>query len=174
MIPSIARMIREGTGSHIPTLLAAFASTTGPVLEVGAGHYSTPLLHSLCSAAQRKLVTLESDPMWWERFASLSSEIHDIRLLENWDGWESVMTEEPWGLVFIDHAPSEHRPLVLAKVPGSAIAVVHDAQRKDGGQRPAIDSFRYRVFDKPRSRSPWTVALSHQQIPFSERDVRHP
>ena len=53
-------------GSHLPILLRAMKATTGPVLELGAGIYSTPILHALCQIEGRKLVTYESDPEFFE------------------------------------------------------------------------------------------------------------
>lgn len=167
-------MIRvvDGWDSHLPMLLVAFERTTGPVLEFGAGHCSTPLLHALCHAQKRPLLTLESNPEWWAKFEPLATEDHEIRLLEDWIGWEGAYAEREWGLVFIDHSPSDHRVKVIAKVAGNTVAVIHDAERKDGGQREAIDTAPFRQYLKPRARQPWTATVSCKPLPFSERDVR--
>ncbi len=55
-------------GTHMACLIAAVINTTGPVLELGSGHYSTPLLHVLCSPHDGKparlLVSTETELNW--------------------------------------------------------------------------------------------------------------
>ncbi len=160
--------VLDGWGSHIPMLLAAFRATHGAVLEFGAGHFSTPLLHSLCHAMKRRLLTLESDLAWLGKFESLSSEVHELRYVPDWTACDSLVGNEAWSLVLIDHSPSDVRADALRFVSGNCVAIVHDAERKDGGLRAAIDRFDYCLIDKPRGRQPWTAAISHAPLPFNE------
>jgi hypothetical protein len=162
----------DGWGSHLPLLLAAFEATHGPVLEFGVGHCSTPLLHALCHATKRPLLSLESHPVWHDQFAGLETAEHEVRLVKDWLGWEVAYTEQAWGLVFIDESPTEHRVEVLAKVAGSTVAVIHDAERKDGGLMPAIRAFPHHFFYKPRARQPWSAVVSRSPLPLTERHVR--
>lgn len=163
----------DGWDSHLPLLLAAFEATHGPVLELGVGHCSTPLLHALCHATKRPLLSLESNSVWREQFASLETVDHEVRLLdEDWTDWEAAYAEQPWGLVFIDESPTEHRTAVLSKVTGSTIAVIHDAERKDGGLMGAINAFPHKFFYKPRARHPWSAVASRSPLPLTERQVR--
>lgn len=162
----------DGWDSHLPLLLAAFEATHGPVLELGVGHCSTPLLHALCHATKRPLLSLESNVVWRDQFGGLETAEHEIRLLDGWSGWESAYAEQDWGLVFVDESPSEHRAEVLAKVAGSTVAVVHDAERKDGGLMGAIRAFPHHFFYKPRARQPWSAVCSRSPLPFTERQVR--
>jgi hypothetical protein len=37
-------------GSHLPSLAACLASSRGPVIELGVGHFSTPFLHAYCAS----------------------------------------------------------------------------------------------------------------------------
>lgn len=161
--------ICDGWASHIPMLMAAFEATHGPVLELGAGHYSTPLLHSLCHATHRPLLTLESDGIWLAKFASLESDYHELRQVDDWNACQAVLCEQDWSLLFVDFSPSEQRADVLRMVLGSLVVVVHDAERKDGGLRDALGKFRHVAFDKPRARQPWTAAASHAPLPFKWR-----
>ena len=50
--------------TFLPVLLAAVAQTGGPVLELGAGYYSTPALTALLSRTHRFLTTFETDAAW--------------------------------------------------------------------------------------------------------------
>lgn len=50
--------------THVPILVRALFHTTGPVLEFGAGYYSTAVLAELCRAMHRDLTTVEQDDFW--------------------------------------------------------------------------------------------------------------
>ena len=70
-------------GSHLAPLIGAVASSKGPVIEIGIGHFSTPILHGLCKALHRNLVSLEQDVKWFEMFASqYGDEGHKFVLVE--------------------------------------------------------------------------------------------
>jgi len=45
------RIVENGT--HLPALLACVSRTAGGVIELGVGHFSTPILHAVCEAAGR-------------------------------------------------------------------------------------------------------------------------
>ena len=47
-------------GSHLPILIKLVGETTGDILELGIGLYSTPFLHWSCFPNKRKLVSYES------------------------------------------------------------------------------------------------------------------
>ena len=45
--------------THMPVIIKFIQATEGRVLELGAGLFSTPLLHWLCAEKGRKLYTYE-------------------------------------------------------------------------------------------------------------------
>lgn len=47
--------------THLAVLMEAVRRTAGPVLELGVGLYSTPVLHWLCYPTNRRLVSYDSD-----------------------------------------------------------------------------------------------------------------
>ena len=51
-------------GTHMAALITAVANTTGAVLEMGCGDFSTPLLHAICSAEKRFLLSAEDNKQW--------------------------------------------------------------------------------------------------------------
>jgi hypothetical protein len=63
-------------GTHLPLLMRAIINTTGPVLELGVGWNSTPVLHEACSG--RLLVSVENEPQWAENFRFLETPQHRI------------------------------------------------------------------------------------------------
>lgn len=65
-------------GSHIKVLSAAAMSTSGDVLEMGTGYFSTPILHDIVSLQGRMLVSTDSDLNWLSLFSNLSKPTHQI------------------------------------------------------------------------------------------------
>src|SRR3954465_681875 len=47
------------TSTHFPLLIKLVQMTQGPILELGSGLFSTPLLHWLCFEQERELHTWE-------------------------------------------------------------------------------------------------------------------
>eukprot|EP00999_Lentomonas_sp_LEN2_P000078 NODE_1077_length_1022_cov_84.350838_g1032_i0.p1 GENE.NODE_1077_length_1022_cov_84.350838_g1032_i0~~NODE_1077_length_1022_cov_84.350838_g1032_i0.p1 ORF type:complete len:256 (+),score=17.83 NODE_1077_length_1022_cov_84.350838_g1032_i0:113-880(+) len=58
----------ETFGSHLPVSIAAVMLTSGPVLELGAGYFSTPYFQDLVAANGRHLHSADTDVKWLERF----------------------------------------------------------------------------------------------------------
>ncbi len=112
-----------------------------PVLEMGMGNYSTPLLHCACEAAGIPLVSVECDGEWANRFASLAGPNHTILVEENFDALP--VFSRPWSLALVDHGPNPRRPKDLLRLKGHAeLIVAHDTQnpRYDS----ALTQFAYR------------------------------
>ena len=150
-----------GYGSHQAPLVAAVLRTTGPVLELGAGYGSTPILHEICAVQGRRLVTVDSDPAWFRRFADLASPQH---LLKHVPGEgprveEEIASEDRWAVVLVDHSPGERRgAAIAAAMPRADYVVGHDTEELGYEMEPALASFKYRRdFRKHR---PWTTVAS--------------
>jgi len=106
-----------GYFSHYPVLAAAVACTTGPVLELGSGWGSTPLLRAMCHAMGRTLETYDTDPEWATTF--------DVPVVADWLTWEP---QEPhYGVIFIDCSPGEIRKDLAMRLKAHAtLLVLHD------------------------------------------------
>lgn len=133
-------------GSHMPALLAAIGSTTGDVLEIGVGHFSTPQLHYLCGAMGRRLVSIEQNKEWYEPFATkYSSENHTFYQGE-YPNILPSMVKLPWwnwSVVFIDHSPGgKSRSDVFSLfIDISEYVVVHDYHlENEDAIKPLLDS----------------------------------
>ena len=149
--------IDHGGGSHLPLLLACVAATTGPVLEIGVGHGSTPCLHSVC-CPNRKLVSLEEDAKWLETFKAGECDGHTVEL--DSPAHLAELATQRWGVVFIDDSPGPPRADHVRMFPVADYVVVHDAEGEDimVPTRPVIagvpHQFIYKTF------FPWTLAVS--------------
>ncbi len=151
-----------GFGTHLPILASAvLQARPGPVVEYGAGLYSTPLLHMLCREMGRKLLTLDSDAAWIERFADLRHDDHQLCAFPDWTASEALVDAKTWAVAFIDHGPDERRPLDIKRLTRRAeFVLVHDWNEPGGlsVQPEILDLFRYHWVSKVRPR---TVVLSN-------------
>lgn len=119
--------------SHLPALLACVGSTHGPVLELGVGHFSTPILHALCGALGRRLVSVEADAAWADQFEKLRGPMHDIIVNPEYDDVLREVVAWHWGVAFVDESPGGERRAksVRALLPVCEFVVVHDYWREN-------------------------------------------
>lgn len=152
-------------GTHLPLLVAAVARTTGDVLELGCGNYSTLVLHELCKALNRRLWTYDSDPAWLDQFMHLASDGHQLFPVDK-DHWDSAAIHRPWGCAFVDHAGpdsgrGERRIVEIGRLAKWADAiVVHDTEEAGYGYEPTLARFTYRMDYKIVR--PWTSVVSNR------------
>src|SRR3989304_370754 len=152
-------------GSHLPILVKAIERVpTKPVLELGMGWNSTPILHWLCKDQGRYLMSVDTDPKWITNFEDYRSETHDIFLHTREESINTGMDKLRWGVVLIDGRPARHRHKFAIKFKYSAdIVIIHDSE-------PEINKFyRYdRIWDHYRYRydykkfKPYTTVLSNK------------
>ncbi len=126
-------------GSHAIVLLAVlYASKTGPILELGMGSTSTPLLHNLALEQNRRLVSADSDRRWINYFSSftINNTLHKLKHVEvtsemgiEWST-SGLANAENWSVVFIDHRPGPRRQFELMLYAGrSDIVIIHDTEQ---------------------------------------------
>lgn len=146
-------------GTHLPALIDAVRMTTGPVLELGAGDWSTPVLHQICW--NRLLVTVEKSPQWAKRFESMNTDKHLFvaNLSDGESNWE------PWSVILVDNEAPQ-RAIDLRRLRAD-IFVVHDTEPNHiglcVGLQGAVEAFNYRKdYKEP---APWTTLVS-QRIPL--------
>lgn len=122
--------------------------TTGPILEVGAGLFSTPVLHGFCKRNKRLLYTVERDPEWLAKFEEYKSDFHVISPEEPPLDWFS--------LALID-GPEDQRVWWIDQW-GWRIEylILHDA---DPGHKYPTDFFIHKRTDQRLI--PRTMVVSH-------------
>lgn len=154
------RKYNPAWGSHIPVLLKMLEITSGPVLELGVGPFSTPILNTVCTSSERKLVSYEDDPEFYTMHKSFNGPFHDVYFVEDWDKIDIENID--WGFVFIDHKP-KRRKTEAKRMVNKKYVVVHDSE---GAQdyhydyrKEVFPLFKYRyTFGKLR---PHTSVLSN-------------
>lgn len=146
MLPAIENM---PYGTHLPALMYALARTTGPVIEVGSGLFSTPVLHGYCFGGWRKLTTVESDPLWREWMQE--------RFTADWHQIVPAIPDGEFDVALIDGAPASSRgPTIEALRSRCRLLVIHDTN--DPGMGLDLSGFKWRRVW--RDLAPWTDVVS--------------
>ena len=132
-------------GSHLPALLRCVLATRGPVLEIGCGEWSTPVLNAVCRAMGRTLKSYETNVEWAEKVSAATG--------------ASVLSSEyyygavghHWSVVLVDHDPAQDRiNTALAFADAAVFIVVHDCQYPGIVELMpfAVRQFKYHFIDK--------------------------
>lgn len=152
--------LAKAKSTHNPMLIKTILISDGPVLEVGAGIYSTPLMHWLCKMLGRKLVTYENDPNFYWFAKKFMSNEHRVKFIESWDKMDF---NTHWGVVLIDHSPESRRVVDLINFKDKAdYIVVHDTEAKEEYNWGKVWShFKYRYTWKDCR--PWTTVVSNSK-----------
>uniref|UniRef100_A0A6H1ZSI1 Methyltransferase n=1 Tax=viral metagenome TaxID=1070528 RepID=A0A6H1ZSI1_9ZZZZ len=117
---------KASDGSHLPVLIKLVLMTEGPILELGTGFFSTPVLHWLCAEKKRTLVSYESSAKYIEVAKNYLADFHEIHLVED---WAKIDISQHWNIVLIDHGPGPQRKVEFARVANNAdYVVVHDSE----------------------------------------------
>lgn len=128
MTPFNIEQGRAEWSSFMPALMACLEATTGDVLEIGVGHYSTPALHDYCAARKRLLVSCEEDEDWGREFANKYIAIDHLFNLGQYDAMIPMLAGMgPWSVVFLDHSPGPRRAAdMMLLLDVAEYVVVHD------------------------------------------------
>lgn len=150
MIYFTPKHFRASDGSHLPILIKLVLMTDGPILELGTGFYSTPVLHWLCAEKKRKIVSYESQEAFVEVAKNYLTDFHEIHLV---DDWSKINISQHWSIVLIDHWPSSQRKVEMARVANNAdYVIVHDSEPdndKDYRYSEVVPLYKYRYdYDK--------------------------
>lgn len=150
--------------SHFPVLLYAVQSTSGDVLELGTGLYSTPLLHYLCVPSGRCLVSVENDINWLMSLRMFECDLHRLIFTDDWNVPE---LEKQWDVVFVDQFPAEQRRKAVERFASLAkYIVVHDTNGRQDRHYHLSEvwpSFKY-VYHYGRFFPQTTIASNFQPI----------
>lgn len=137
----------DQSATHQRALVAAAMKTTGPILELGMGWYSTPILHEIAAAQGRMLISADHNHEWILPFRSMASPTHVIHPVGWWGDFNPK--EERFGLIFVDHAPACRREDEIRRfLSRGDVFVLHDTEEKFAyGYNRTIDMFKYRCLD---------------------------
>jgi len=134
--------------THMKVLVHMVQATSGPIIEIGGGLFSTPLLHWLCAEERRKLVTYEDNQLFERFLASFVSRSHSIVMVNDWN---QIDLKTHWSLAFVDHDPvndlkniTKRRQEMILNLKGKAdYIVIHDTNDKGYGTGEFWNNFKY-------------------------------
>ena len=140
----------------MPVLIRTVQMTNGPVLELGAGIFSTPLLHWLCEEKDRELATYESVEKYYRIAKQFKSKTHTVELVDDWD---KINVDKHWSVAFIDH-PTDRRAKDALRLKDIAdYVILHDTQDSAYGYDKVWPHFKYIYHWK--FHKPWTSVVSN-------------
>ena len=139
--------------SHLPALFSCLLATSGAVLEVGAGDWSTPLLRKFCEVAGREFASVEEDVGWAAKHGARHADANEIGPV-----LASLATIRPWSVVFLDHNGHRRAADALLFVDSAEYIVIHDYPSPDIFKDLDEKRWKHQIVDK-RAR-PWTLVLT--------------
>ena len=117
-------------GSFQPILIEIMRKTSGDVLELGMGSFSTPLLHSLCLDMERNLVSYENDKVYCDMHKNFRKPHHTIHFVKDWN--DVNISDRAWSVAFVDHKPAERRKEEVRKLANNTqYVLIHDSQPEE-------------------------------------------
>lgn len=150
----MTRIPDDPYATHLLVLDMVLEHQRGRVLELGVGHYSTPLLHEY-SKTKHIVTSLDSSETWLSKFEYMRSPRHEMIHVPDWEKCE--LLDHYWTIAFIDQDPEPSRgPVVLRLAEQTKFIVCHDTENPI--YRWDFSKFKYRKDDK--SRRPWTTVVS--------------
>jgi hypothetical protein len=141
--------------THQPILLEVLKLTNGPVLEIGAGDYSTSLIHENC---KKLIITIDDNPEWLSKYEYLKGPLHRFKLFskENFKKFFDI-DHINYGLVFIDASNWDERNYaVMAYRDTADYLVIHDSENRNLDCR-----FKYAIEFTPIDGGPSTLIGSN-------------
>lgn len=128
----------SGHGSHIPILVRLVEITDGPILELGMGQFSTPILDVMCSEKKRRIVSYENDRDFYKVGTSFISSYHQVHFIEDWD--KALIDVIHWDIALVDHLPRPRRRFDAIRLArNTTFVVLHDSEP---------DHWRYYKYDR--------------------------
>ena len=146
-----SRNIDQTYGSHVLPLFASVMVTSGSMLEMGCGFFSTPLLDRISKEQRRFMLTAETDLAWMNKFTHMNSTLHRFVHVPVYEGrinaslWNGVGGYQNWGVVFVDHRPGDRRFVDVLRMRHQAdILVIHDTETKKYHYEPILETFPHK------------------------------
>ena len=84
------KLFSNNYGTHRPYLVETIKNTKGNIIEFGCGDSSTLLIRDLIKNTDRKLISLESNYEWYNKFKYLENENHKLFFVNGREDTEEV------------------------------------------------------------------------------------
>ena len=122
--------------THLGPLIACMNKSTGDVLELGMGLFSTPYLHYACTVDKRNLLSLENDRGWYKQFNHSDfmqflypNDYHKLEFVDIYE--DSPLIDKEWDVVLVDQTPDLSRKETVKKLANKAkYIIIHDSNEQ--------------------------------------------
>jgi len=145
-------------GTHLAPLIATVRKTSGSILELGMGVFSTPFLHYIAVLDNRRVVSVENFKDWSEFFFSkYSHKNHEIKVIPSWGDLD---VNGNWDVVLVDQTPDLARIEAVKKLADKArYIIIHDST-------PKYEShYHYsEIYPLFKYRKDWTLDRNHATV----------
>lgn len=148
------------TSTHFPLLTKLVNHTTGTILELGSGLFSTPLLHWMCFENKRSLMTIERHAHYMDFARKFNTENHTVLHIKQVE--EMDFGAQRFAIVFIDHSPKRPRTRgddAVLFVDRADYMILHDAG-KDGKAKYGYEQ----LYPRFKYRYDWEGAVPHTTV----------
>lgn len=120
-------MVSLAYGTHLPCLIKALSKTTGDILELGTGVFSTPYLRYQCMLSNRLLVSYENFESWYKFMLKYwtPNDNHEINFIKE---YKDAPIDKEWDVVLIDQTPDISRSQEAIRLKDKAkYIILHDS-----------------------------------------------
>ena len=129
--------------------------SAGPILELGVGDYSTPILAAISRQQNRPFLAQTSDKEWARKFVDIAQ----VKIVPDWLAWEPPAG--PWGLALLDNEQFVRDRILqipaLSKV--AKVLVMHDADVAVGLANWQECISGYKEIAMYKRYTPWTAVM---------------
>ena len=118
-------------GTHLPCLMKALEKTSGDILELGTGIFSTPYLRYYCMLHDRKVVSYENYKQWYDFMLKYwtSNKNHEICFV---DEYKNAPIDREWDVVLVDQTPDSSRSEEAVRLKDKAkYIIIHDSNHSN-------------------------------------------
>ncbi|MBI5395282.1 MAG: hypothetical protein HZA91_08310 [Verrucomicrobia bacterium] len=129
--------------THQPALIACVARYGGPVLELGVGWYSTPVLHAMAGAMSFDLVSVDNNAEWLARFERFRTAKHQF-VRASMPADAPALVARDWSVVLVDNGVKERRPWMDALWQRARVMAAHDSEQPCYCYEPLASTAKFR------------------------------
>lgn len=115
-------------GTHLPALIKAVEKTTGDILELGTGIFSTPYLRYMAMLYNRQVFSVENYKEWYDFMLKYwePNKNHHIYFVDDYS--KTSINVPLWDVVLIDQTPDSSRAEEIIRLKDRAkYIIIHDS-----------------------------------------------
>lgn len=156
------------SSTHFPLLIKCVLATDGPILEMGTGFFSTPLLHWLASERQRLLISYDDNYDFYTMARRFQNRYHRIRLIEDWN---KLDIGGHWSVALIDQSRKSRAPMAIYLKDKVDYVVIHDTNASQYYHYERIwPHYKYK-YDYTKQNPNTTVVSNFKDLKWLEEKI---